>query len=266
MTDTIDIDAPERTALTHTAKNTSLTPDAAPTVRNAMMSLPVEQQSAVLAEYKDRRENFRAWLFKQLQRGVHYGDVPGVRKNGDDRNWKARPSLYKAGAELLCDLNGLRAEFTPEHIPGGHQDRTLFCFCCRLYDTAGTLIGEGRGAMGDGEKKMMGNSAIKMAQKRAHVDATITSLGVSDLFTQDPREEDPAAPTITAKEADGLTKLCDALDAGKTGAAEGETYRELINARKIERIEDLPAKFYGWASNGLARRLAEKLAEKGGAK
>ena len=253
------VETPERAALTVTVEDPSLTPGAPPTVRNAMMSLPVEQQQVLLDEHEARRINLRRWLFGQMKRGVHYGDVPGVRKSACVDNWQSRPSLYKAGAELLGDLQGLRAEFTPEHIPGGFGDgKLLFCFCCRLYDTSGALVGEGRGAMGDGEKKMSGNSAIKMAQKRSHVDAIITTLGVSDLFTQDYGPKDGDVETITEAQAEELTKLCDQVDEGKTGVHEYETYRSLINARGVERMSDLPARFYDWAAAGLAKKLAAK--------
>jgi hypothetical protein len=60
---------------------------------------------------------------------------------------------------------------------------------CTLRNRAsGDIRGEGNGVFSIGEKGMGANSAIKIAQKRAKVDAVINALGLSDLFTQDLEE------------------------------------------------------------------------------
>jgi hypothetical protein len=54
------------------------------------------------------------------------------------------------------------------------------------------VLGEGRGAGVAGVKRRDGNGAVKIAQKSAKIDAVINTLGLSDLFTQDLEDTDPA--------------------------------------------------------------------------
>jgi len=54
------------------------------------------------------------------------------------------------------------------------------------------VLGEGRGAFLVGEKGMKENSTIKMAEKRAKIDAVLNTLGLADLFTQDIEDDAPA--------------------------------------------------------------------------
>lgn len=177
-------------------------------LRHAMMTLPVEQQDVMLAEYVVRRDNFRRWLMHQLEEGKHYGVPPGCEpKQTNPRQWQAQPSLYAAGADLLCDLLTLRAEYKAD-IDAWQQLGSkpgYVVMICRLYSRAnGTLIGEGRGARKEGQKGGDLNNAIKMAQKSAKVDAVLNCYGLRDMFTQDlenlptPHENpepNPSAPT-----------------------------------------------------------------------
>jgi hypothetical protein len=59
------------------------------------------------------------------------------------------------------------------------------------------------------------NTVIKMAKKRSLVDATITALAVSDMFTQDP---DAIVPDFEEPETDKETKGADAEASEKTAA------------------------------------------------
>lgn len=182
-----------------------------------MSLLPVEQQNVVLPEYVARRTNFRQWLFSQLEKGVHFGFVPGCEPRFDSHGnimvwnskknenmivrpdqWRARPTLYQAGAELLLDLCKLRPEFTPDmdtwKMMG--EPKGVVCSLCQVIDMrTGEVVGSGRGAYKVGEKGMNENSAVKLSQKRAMVDATIKALKISDLFTQDlEKPQAPASP------------------------------------------------------------------------
>lgn len=180
-------------------------------LRHAVMSLPVAQQDLLLQEYQDRRNNFRAWLRARLEEGVHFGFPPGCRaSNADPKQWQSQPSLYAAGADLLCDLLGLRCEFAADveswqqlGAKPGH-----FVLVCKLYSRAtGELIGEGRGVRREGQKGGDANNAIKMAQKSAKVDAVLNAYGLRDVFSQDlenppqPPHDNPEANTTAPKTA-----------------------------------------------------------------
>lgn len=165
-------------------------------LRQVSMALPKEQMELALAEYAERRKTFREWLLAQMQPGVHFGVPPGCepRDNPDPRQWQHKPSLYKAGADLLVDLMAVRAVYRAD-LEAWRQlgePTATYVFVCELVSRATSeVIAEGRGAFKVGEKKMQENAALKMAQKRARIDATINAWGLSDLFTQDLDEDPP---------------------------------------------------------------------------
>ena len=149
-----------------------------------------------------------------------YGVVPGTKK----------PSLYKAGAELLRIWAGLSPQF---EVNGSGSDLETGIFSyevkCSLWNAEGRLIGEGVGNCNSLESKYrfrwawpsevpvnfdrdnavkktvklkngnqvtqyqvnnpnpqdLGNTILKMAKKRAFVDAILTVTGASRIFTQD---------------------------------------------------------------------------------
>lgn len=183
-------------------------------MRQAMMTLPVEHQTRLMVEYQARRKNFRDWLLSQLKEGVHFGFPPGCEPKSMVRDgqtfyavwmrgktewypesqWLPKPPLYAAGADFVCDLLGVRAEFKADMEAWqqlGSKQGT-FVIACYLKSRANNeLIGEGRGVRAEGDKKGDANNAIKMAEKAAKVDAVINAYGLRDLFTQ----EEDAKPT-----------------------------------------------------------------------
>lgn len=215
--------------------------------------LPVGQMQAVLAEYDERRLSFRAWLLSKMTEGVHYGTPPGCAGDSrvDPRQWKSRPSLYKAGADLLCDLLMLDPTFDPDaetwRMLGSHEGQVVIR--CRLVSRGtspfypdrpkGEVIGEGRGVGQSGVKKRDGNGAVKIAQKSAKVDAIINTLGISDLFTQD--QEPPTPQPAPIPDA----------SAPKVGTREERRQvGERVNAKQ------LGAMLNEWGRLGLCKREA----------
>lgn len=196
------------------------------------IGFPVEQQREVLAEYEQRRGTFREWLRKKMVEGVHYGYPPGTlpkRKqiNGvwhfemysrgktswvPESQWKHKPSLYKAGAQLLVDLFQLEPRFRASEaawkmLGGQPGDIVMECtlLCVRTKREVGHGVGAGR--RHDSSKDYDGkgaNSAIKMANKRALVAAVLEAFGLSDLFTQDIEDGKPEETQIpNPKRAEG---------------------------------------------------------------
>lgn len=199
-------------------------PSIPPDMRAGLMMLPREQQAIVAAEYVDRRKAFRDWLRSQLIEGVHYGYPPKLAPKFDKdgnalvsawnkkanegkggyetttvapNSWTMKPSLYKAGADFVCDLLVARDEYEADML-GWEQlgkPKETFVYACRLYSRAnGDLIGEGRGVRSVGQKGGDANNAIKMAKKSAKVDAVLNAYGLSDLFTQDTDEPPQRGP------------------------------------------------------------------------
>jgi hypothetical protein len=182
-------------------------PSPANDLRHAMMTLPVEQQTALLTEYKARRDNFRDWLMSQLIEGTHFGIVPGCEPKKKEINgvtnygvwnkkksefdwhpatqWTPKPSLYAAGADFLCDILGVRDEYETDAVAWqqmGSKPGNAVVKCRLVSRATGELIGESLGAY---YHQYDPNNALKMASKCAKVGAVINAYDLRDLFTQD---------------------------------------------------------------------------------
>lgn len=170
------------------------------TVREDMMIEKVEDELSIVAR-KDPRElaavlqkigAFQELAKTQLQEGRDYGAIPGA---GD------RKVLLKPGAEKITVLLGLRSKF---EIAGKVEDFEAGFFAymvrCSLVSANGETITEGLGQANTKEKKYskqdpytLANTVLKMARKRALVDAALTVGSLSDIFTQDLEDADLAA-------------------------------------------------------------------------
>lgn len=213
-------------------------------LRSRAMTCDTKTMQAALDQYIEQRKKFREWLLAQLVPGVHYGYPPGTepRTDGDytlvwsksagrdirvpHTQWAPKPSMYKAGAEFVVDLNGIRVEYVPDDVASrvfsGDSKPPVIVIIARLFSrVTGELLGEGRGARKLGTKGGDENNTIKMAQKSALVDAVLTAYGLSDLFSQDledarPAHVNPAAdPSAPDAEPRGQRLSSDALAAMK---------------------------------------------------
>lgn len=145
-----------------------------------------------------------------LEPGRDYGTIPGT---GD------KPTLLKPGAERLAlaarfaatfDIiseeidHDRKVEWTKHSRKFGAKSGTSFGLyryavrCKLLLKGTGELVGEGVGSASSLESKYVErprdveNTVFKIAKKRAFVDAVLTTLALSDRFTQD--VEDMAPP------------------------------------------------------------------------
>lgn len=106
----------------------------------------------------------------------------------------SKPSLLKPGAEKILMLLGLSSEYEIiEKIQDYEEGFFAYTIRCVLTKD-GQVITEGLGHCNSKEKKyesdkqdkfMLGNTCLKMAKKRAQVDAALTVGSLSNIFTQD---------------------------------------------------------------------------------
>jgi len=144
--------------------------------------------------------------------GTHYGKIPGC---GD------KPTLLKPGAEKLISTFNLCPRVIVEDL--SREDMVRYRIICRLETMSGKFVGDGVGECSSEEGKYkwrktvsdeeyeatpethkrikynkdysenqvrtnpydLANTILKMAKKRALVDATLTRTAASDIFTQD---------------------------------------------------------------------------------
>jgi hypothetical protein len=131
--------------------------------------------------------NFQKAIQEAMHQNHDYGVIPGTSK----------PTLLKPGAEKLIFLMGLKSEFeivdSTRDFKEGFFQYQVKCKLLRGED----VITEGLGACNTKEKKYikqdpftMDNTVLKMAKKRAMVDAALLVGSLSDIFTQDLEDMD----------------------------------------------------------------------------
>lgn len=208
-----------------------------------LANLSQEDFESRLAVLKKGQERIRAIQRELMVEDEDYGVIPGTNK----------PGLFKAGAEKLCMVYGLRPSFDPTITEGDGVSAPVLRvrMVCRLHvgSDQGPVVSEGVGAANSWEKKHrwrrgeracpecgvagsvikgkpeygggwlcwakkdgcgakfkeddariteqavgdventdqydLENTLLKMAKKRAYVDATLTATATSGFFTQD---------------------------------------------------------------------------------
>lgn len=197
-----------------------------------------------------------------MKDGVHYGIIPGTGK---------KPSLLKPGAEMLCTQFRLVPSYEVERtdLPGGHREYGVTCTLTKL-DT-GQIWAQGIGlcttmeskyryrwhGYGSGRKRTENpdiadtyNTVLKMAKKRALVDATLTATGCSDMFTQD--VEDFQQPETV--------EAVPEVDLSDTRAAFAE-YKHATGADNADAMRDVCAAVGATDMHSMTQEQADKAAE-----
>lgn len=167
---------------------------------------PLSNQLQVVPEFaltfneaKSRLAMLQSFVKELMIPGVDYGVIPGCPK----------PSLLKSGAEKLCDIYGFSKLIA---VTNRIDDWSEGFFS---YEVKATLINkrtglveaEGVGCCNSKERKYrnqdafsISNTILKMAKKRAIVDAVLSATRSSGIFSQDIEEYDP-------KESNGPSPL-----------------------------------------------------------
>ncbi len=137
-----------------------------------------------LEQAKVRIQMLQEFVQEYMIPGQDYGQIPGCKK----------PSLFKPGAEKLCDIYGFSKK---AEIIGCTQDweKGIFSFDVKVVlisKRTGHIEAEGLGSCNSKEKKYatqnsftITNTILKMAKKRALVDAVLSATRSSGIFSQD---------------------------------------------------------------------------------
>ena len=166
------------------------------TKREATLSIvggisTAELQQA-LDQQTEQRKIIRSFVKDHLEDGTDFGRIHVMSKDKcpDQYNCKkdyhySKPVLFKPGQEKLFSLFQItskleRDEETYAMLPG---TTGLVAYKCIMYRN-GNPVGEGRGSATVGDNRRDTNATIKIAEKRARMDACL-SLGFSEYFAQD---------------------------------------------------------------------------------
>lgn len=145
---------------------------------------PSDLKKAVKEE-EARRKIIKDYIKRNMTKGIDYDVI--TMKTRDGRSVDTKPTLLKPGSEKFCSLMHLtpRMQRDDETWEMSGNKAGLFAYVCQLFSATGQVIGEGRGAANMTEKGWTENNAIKIAMKRAQMDAVLRTGGLSEFFTQD---------------------------------------------------------------------------------
>lgn len=174
-------------------------------------SVATEGGAMTVAQLKANRQLMKDAMGELMEQGVHYGKVPGTGE---------KPTLFKAGAELLCVL--FRVNAKPEVEDLSSDDCIRYRVTMQgIHIPTGQVVAHGVGECSTDEEKYKwrravnkdeweetpedrrrfnfksetnqvrtnpadaANTVLKMAEKRAKVDLALSFSGASDVFSQD---------------------------------------------------------------------------------
>lgn len=140
-------------------------------------------------EAKERISMLQSFVKEMMVSGIDYGVIPNSKK----------PSLFKAGAEKLCDIFGFSKQLDILNRVED-WDKGLFHYEVKailINKRTGFIEAEGVGSCNSREKKFKNqdsysitNTILKMAKKRALIDAVLSATRSSGIFTQDIEDYD----------------------------------------------------------------------------
>lgn len=146
------------------------------------LDLPAAQFRAGLDRRRANRRALMEWVRDALVEGVDYGRIP-------TRRGPSKPSLWKPGAEKICGMLGVTVHYPTLHdyeqvaLHGVQLAHVIIR--CEIQDAGGRVVADGVGARSLKQDGGDVNKALKMAEKSAHIDATLRMAGLSEVFTQD---------------------------------------------------------------------------------
>lgn len=152
------------------------------TSTNGSLSIIDGMNLSAVQNTMQKISDFQKIIQSTLHQGHDFGIIPGTPK----------PTLLKPGAEKILMMMGLRSEFEIADSTRDWQEGFFqYQVRSKLYK-GDFLITEGLGACNSKEKKYLkaspydvDNTVLKMAKKRALVDAALMVGSLSDIFTQD---------------------------------------------------------------------------------
>jgi len=201
------------------------------------LDLPANVFRAGLDRRKENRAALMGWVRDALVEGVDYGSIPTKRG-------PSKPSLWKPGAEKICGMLGVAVHFPTLH---DYEQAALhgvtlqhIIIRCEIHDAEGRVVADGVGARSLKQDYGDINKALKMAEKSAHIDATLRMAGLSEVFTQD-LEDMAGADSLAGKHAEaspphppasaGEPNDCGPGSSGTNGAPITEAQHKRLEAR-----------------------------------
>ena len=151
--------------------------------------------TAMLKAENEKRDIINRYIEENLKPGIDYGtiNIKGV---------ESKPSLFKPGGEKMCNLFHLTPRFSRDddtwEMLGKKEG--LVCYKCDLASKEDSIVGEGRGtALTPMDNDFNVNKQVKLAEKRAQIDAVLRVFGLSERFTQDMEDFSTTKENVVSK-------------------------------------------------------------------
>lgn len=145
--------------------------------------------TSIAVQEPDNLERFKQGVDALLARRSYFISqvLPRLKDGQDFFTIHGRKCLAKGGSEKLASIYNLSAFFERDRdvLEMFGSPNGLVAFICNLQNREGVTVGQGRGADSLDKNGNDPNKTIKLAQKRAYIDAVIRATGLSDIFTQD---------------------------------------------------------------------------------
>ena len=167
-----------------------------PVISANPLDLPAATFQEGLNRRKANRAALMAWIRDALVDGSDFGKIHVMGWNkckaGKDCQNPAhfsKASLFKPGAEKICGMLGVTVRYPTlqdyERAALTGAQLTQIIIKCEIIDASGRVVADGVGARIIAQDNGDINKALKMAEKSAHIDATLRMAGLSEVFTQD---------------------------------------------------------------------------------
>jgi hypothetical protein len=207
------------------------------TVSASPLDLPTQVFQAGLDRRKQNRAALMDWIRAALVEGTDYGRVHIVgrdrcsyAKRGEAkqcpelRHW-SKPSLLKPGSEKICGMLGVIVHYPAlEHYEQAALEGVQLSHViirCELKDGQGTVVAVGVGARSVAQDGGDLNKCLKMAEKSAHIDATLRMAGLSEVFTQDLEDIGDSDESGERGDTSSSTKGAQTPEKGQSAQAPG---------------------------------------------
>lgn len=196
-----------------------------PVISANPLDLPAVTFQEGLTRRRTNHAALMAWVRDALVDGTDFGKIHVVSRSkcqaGKDCKNPAhfsKSSLFKPGAEKICGMLGVTVRYPTlqdyERVALTGANLSQIIIRCEIVDASGRVVADGVGARILSQDYGDINKSLKMAEKSAHIDATLRMAGLSEVFTQDiedmqqrrEAESIQQAETELNKSFDGISK------------------------------------------------------------
>jgi hypothetical protein len=208
-----------------------------PVISANPLDLPAATFQEGLNRRKANRAALMAWIRDALVEGSDFGKIHVMGWNkckaGKDCQNPAhfsKASLFKPGAEKICGMLGVTVRYPTlqdyERAALTGAQLTQIIIKCEIIDASGRVVADGVGARIIAQDNGDINKALKMAEKSAHIDATLRMAGLSEVFTQDLED------MLQRREAESIQQAENMVDESFQGITKAQHQR--LEARITE--------------------------------